>query len=243
MKTLIKGFASLFVLGAMVASCSSGASTSKVNLKSAADSAAYAHGVLAGSQMATGLKNLPGEEQNPDILLRALAQAIKDTNLQMTPEEASNFLNEYYPRVMEQLKQKNLEEGEKFLAENKIKEGVVTTESGLQYKVETLGEGIKATSLNDTIVVHYKGTLLDGTEFDSSYERGEPAEFTLNYIIEGWKEGFMLVPAGSKFTLWIPSNLAYGEMGAGGVIGPNATLQFECELLEVKPAPAEASAE
>ena len=125
-----------------------------------------------------------------------------------------------------------LEKGEKFLAENKTKEGVKTTPSGLQYKVLKEGSG-KSPTATDTVVCHYRGTLLDGTEFDSSYKRGEPAEFPLNHVIPGWTEGVQLMKEGAKYQFFIPSNLAYGSRGAGGVIGPDATLIFEVELIKI----------
>lgn len=124
------------------------------------------------------------------------------------------------------------EESEKFLAENKTKEGVITTESGLQYQVITEGTGAKPTA-EDRVKVHYTGTLLDGTKFDSSVDRGEPAEFGVSQVIPGWTEGLQIMPAGSKYIFWIPSELAYGERGAGQDIKPNSVLKFEVELLEV----------
>ena len=123
-------------------------------------------------------------------------------------------------------------EGEKFLAENKTKEGVVTTESGLQYKVLTEGSGAKPTEA-DRVKVHYTGKLLDGTVFDSSVQRGEPATFGVTQVIRGWQEVLQLMPAGSKYQVWIPSELAYGASGAGQMIKPHATLEFEVELLEI----------
>jgi FKBP-type peptidyl-prolyl cis-trans isomerase len=128
---------------------------------------------------------------------------------------------------------KNKKAGEDFLAGNKGKEGVVTTASGLQYKEMRAGNGASPKA-SDTVVVHYKGTLLDGTEFDSSYKRNEPATFGVDEVIKGWTEALQLMKTGSKFMLWIPSGLAYGDQATGDKIGPNSTLTFEVELLEIK---------
>jgi len=126
-----------------------------------------------------------------------------------------------------------MSKGDKFLAENKTKEGVKTTPSGLQYKVLKEGSG-KSPAATDTVVCQYRGTLIDGTEFDSSYKRNEPAEFPLNRVIPGWTEGVQLMKEGSKYQFFIPSNLAYGMRGAGDLIGPNEALIFEIELIRVK---------
>jgi len=125
------------------------------------------------------------------------------------------------------------EDGAKYLEENKARDGVKVTDSGLQYEVITEGEGAKPTA-EDTVSVHYAGTLIDGTEFDSSIARGQPAEFPLNGVIPGWTEGLQLMNTGSKYRFVIPSELAYGDSGAGQAIGPGATLVFEVELLEIK---------
>jgi FKBP-type peptidyl-prolyl cis-trans isomerase FklB len=135
--------------------------------------------------------------------------------------------------MAQQLADKNQKEGEVFLAENKKKKGVVTLPSGLQYHVITAGTG-KIPKATDTVTTHYRGTLIDGTEFDSSYKRGEPASFPVNGVIKGWTEALQLMKVGSKWQLFIPSNLAYGPQGAGQVIGPSATLIFEIELLSIK---------
>jgi FKBP-type peptidyl-prolyl cis-trans isomerase len=129
--------------------------------------------------------------------------------------------------------QNALEKGRAFLAENATKPGIQQTPSGLQYLIEKPGEG-KAPKASDTVKVNYRGTLLDGTEFDSSYKRNEPIEFPLNAVIRGWTEGLQLIKPGGKIRLFIPSNLAYGPRGAGGLIGPDETLIFDVELLEVK---------
>ena len=134
-----------------------------------------------------------------------------------------------------ELPAKNLAEGKAFLAKNKTASGVVTTASGLQYKILRAGSGAKP-SADSIVKVNYKGTLLDGKVFDSSYDRNEPVEFPLNQVVPGWSEGVGLMNVGSKFQFWIPSDLAYGEAGSPPVIGPNATLVFEVELLEIKAA-------
>ena len=126
-----------------------------------------------------------------------------------------------------------MKEGEAFLAANKTKDGVVTTASGLQYKILTAGTGAKPTK-DDTVVCNYRGTFLDGKEFDSSYKRGQPAEFPVGHVIPGWTEALQMMPVGSKWQLVIPAELAYGSRGAGGTIGPNQTLVFEVELISIK---------
>lgn len=157
----------------------------------------------------------------------------------MTIDEAKAVIQDYFKGLEEQqraaaaeMAKINAEAGEKFLAENKSREGVLTTPSGLQYEILHVGEG-PMPSATDQVKVHYTGRLLDGTVFDSSVERGAPATFGVTQVIPGWVEALQLMTAGSKWRLYIPSNLAYGPNGAGGVIGPNATLIFDVELLEV----------
>lgn len=182
-------------------------------------------------------------EQGTGVDLDALVDAIRATyngeDLAMTTEEAAAIRMEYVQKRQDEQKaasaaagQANLAEGQKFLAENKLKEGVKTTDSGLQYKVVTMGDGAKPAA-TDTVKVHYRGTLLDGTEFDSSYARNEPISFALNRVIAGWTEGVQLMPIGSKFMFYIAPDLAYGE-GGGGPIPPNSTLVFEVELLDIE---------
>ena len=176
---------------------------------------------------------MPGGPVNVDDLLAGFEAALKNdtTGAKMTMEEAQTFLNTYFVEAQAKEAQKSKEEGEKFLAENKTKDGVITTESGLQYKVETEGTGAKPTK-EDKVKVHYTGTLLDGTKFDSSVDRGEPAEFGVTQVIPGWTEILQIMPVGSKYTIWVPSELGYGERGTRG-IKPNSTLKFEIELLDI----------
>ena len=226
--------ASVFVAAMAVAvgvSATSCDSKKSANLKSAIDSASYAIGVSTGAGYKENLKTLP-DSANVDALIAGFTEALKGQKTSMTPEAAQAFLQTYFMEASAKQATKAKEEGDKFLAENKTKEGVITTESGLQYKVVTEGKGVKPTA-EDKVKVHYKGTLLDGKVFDSSIERGEPAEFGVGQVIKGWTEGLQLMPVGSKYTFWIPSDLAYGERGAGQDINPNSVLVFEVELLEI----------
>lgn len=229
--------ASIYVAAAIVAlgvSSTSCDSKKSASLKTAVDSASYAIGVNTGAGYKENLKTLPGGEANVDDLIVGFIAAIKGDSaaLKMTPEAAQAYLQTYFVEAQARESNKAKEEGEKFLAENKTKSGVLTTESGLQYQVVTEGTGAKPTA-NDKVKVHYTGTLLDGTTFDSSVERGEPAEFGVTQVIPGWTEGLQIMPVGSKYIFWIPAELAYGEQGAGRDIKPNSTLKFEVELLEI----------
>lgn len=219
----------IVALGISATSCDSKKSA---NLQNGVDSASYAIGVNTGAGYKENLKTLPGGEANVDALIAGFVQAIKGDSTQMSPAEAQSFLQNYFVEASAKEAAKNKEAGEAFLAENKTKDGVITTESGLQYKVEVEGTGAKPTA-EDRVKVHYTGTLLDGTKFDSSIDRGEPAEFGVTQVIAGWTEGLQIMPVGSKYIFWIPSELAYGERGAGADIKPNSTLKFEVELLEI----------
>jgi len=197
-------------------------------------------GYIIGMDIGKSLRD-QGTEVDLDSLIDAIRATYKDEALAMTAEEAALVRTEYMEkRQAEQqataaaVGESNLVVGQKFLAENATKEGVQTTASGLQYKVETMGTGAKPAA-TDTVKVHYRGTLLDGTEFDSSYARNEPISFGLNRVIAGWTEGVQLMPVGSKFMFYIAPDLAYGE-GGGGPIPPNSTLIFEVELLDIETA-------
>ena len=151
---------------------------------------------------------------------------------EMTYDEAKQVINDFFTQMQREVNDRNRAEGEAFLAENKKKSGVVVLPSGLQYEVLTEGKG-KKPAATDRVQCHYHGTLINGEVFDSSIERGEPAVFGVSQVIPGWVEALQLMPEGSKWRLFIPSDLAYGENGAGGKIAPNSTLKFDVELFKV----------
>lgn len=214
-------------------SCNQGTSTDAA-LSSAIDSASYAVGVNVGSNIKASLASFPGEDSlKLDIVLKGITAMLRDTSaLKMSANEASEYINAYVMKIQMAQAQVELKVGQDFLAANRTKEGVITTPSGLQYKVIVEGNGPKPT-MKDKVKCHYTGKLLDGTVFDSSVQRNEPVDFEVAQVIPGWQEVLQLMPVGSKFQVWIPSNLAYGAQGAGQVIKPNATLEFEVELLEI----------
>jgi FKBP-type peptidyl-prolyl cis-trans isomerase FkpA/FKBP-type peptidyl-prolyl cis-trans isomerase FklB len=195
-------------------------------------------GYIIGMDIGKSLRE-QGTEVDVDTLLEAIRATYNGEELAMTEAEAAATRQEYVEKRQEAqaaeaavVGDKNLAEGELFLAENKMKDGVQVTSTGLQYKVLTMGEGAKPVA-TDKVKVHYRGTLLDGTEFDSSYARNEPISFALNRVIPGWTEGVQLMPVGSKFEFYIAPDLAYGA-GGGGPIPPNSTLVFEVELLDIE---------
>lgn len=195
-----------------------------------------------GYQFGQNLKKLE-TDLDAEVLSAAIRDALSGKESRLTDEEMRAAVASLQERTVAAMQasikekaQKNLAEGEKFLAENKTKEGVKTTDSGLQYKVLEEGEG-PSPKAGDTVTVHYRGTLVDGTEFDSSYQRGEPATFPLTGVIPGWTEALQLMKKGSKWVLFIPSELAYGERGAGNRIPPNSTLIFEVEMISYQETP------
>jgi FKBP-type peptidyl-prolyl cis-trans isomerase len=188
------------------------------------------------------LRNFKQQGIEPDLefVIKGMRDAQAGGKLLMTEEELRTTLDAYqselkqkHAQAMKTAAVENKKEGDAFLAANKKKEGVVTLPSGLQYKILKAGDGKKPTG-NDTVECNYRGTLINGTEFDSSYRTGKPAAFKVTGVIPGWTEALKLMPVGSKWQLFIPPNLAYGERGAGLAIGPNATLIFEVELLAIK---------
>ncbi|HET9839000.1 MAG TPA: FKBP-type peptidyl-prolyl cis-trans isomerase [Candidatus Angelobacter sp.] len=203
------------------------------------DKVSYALGMNIAASLGANLKR-QNVEINHDVLIQAIKDGLSGGKTLMTEAEAQNTLRQFMSELQQKQEQKmkeagenNKKEGDAFLAANKSKPGVVALPDGLQYKIVKEGTGPKPAP-TDTVSVNYRGTLINGTEFDSSYKRGEPATFPVGGVIKGWTEALQLMPVGSKWELYIPSDLAYGARGAGADIGPNATLLFEVELLSIK---------
>jgi FKBP-type peptidyl-prolyl cis-trans isomerase FklB len=203
--------------------------------KTQKEKVSYTLGVNIGKNM-----KMQGIDIDQSFLEQGLKDAFNNAKTAMTEKDMETTMNVFQQEMMakNQAKQKvvgeqNKKDGEAFLAANKKKEGVTTLPSGLQYKVIKMGNGPKPTA-SQTVKCHYRGSFIDGKEFESSYTRGEPTEFPVGGVIKGWVEALQLMPVGSKWTLYIPSDLAYGENGAGQTIGPNAVLIFELELLSIK---------
>ena len=220
------GFSFLVLLG-----CNNAQNEPKkeIDMNNEIDKVSYSLGL----NVAENVKKQGLKEINADAVAQAFKDVYAGDSTKISLEEAGKTLNDYFQKLQQTQMDASKGEGEKFLEENKTKEGVVTLPSGLQYKVIVEGTGEKP-GPTDVVKVHYHGTLIDGTVFDSSVERGEPISFPLNGVIPGWTEGLQLMPTGSKYILYVPSHLAYGERGAGQMIGPNTTLIFEVELLEIE---------
>ena len=208
------------------------------------DQASYTIGYNLGRSL-----KINDVKANTDLLIKGLQAGLTGEQPLLTEAEMQTCMQDFQQTMTRQQQEKrkvqgekNKVEGEAFLAKNKARPEVKTTASGLQYEVLKEGSG-PTPKATDTVTVHYTGTLIDGTKFDSSVDRGEPATFVLNQVIPGWTEGVQLMSAGAKYKFYIPSTLGYGEQGAGGVIGPNAPLNFEVELLSIKPPEAPKPAE
>ncbi len=200
-----------------------------VDLATKMDTTSFALGYQNGEFLA----RQGAEELNYEQYLAGFVKGMAGDEV-LTQEEIFGVIRSYQQEMFAQLKERNKQEGEEFLEENKSREGVQVTESGLQYRVIEEGTGASP-SASDTVRVNYEGSLLDGTVFDSSYDRGQPIEFPLNRVIRGWTEGVQLMKEGATYEFYIPSEMAYGPNGAGnGMIPPNATLIFKVELIEVK---------
>ncbi|MBP2683053.1 MAG: FKBP-type peptidyl-prolyl cis-trans isomerase [Deltaproteobacteria bacterium] len=204
-------------------------------LKTDKEKISYSIGMDIGGNLKRG-----SVEVDPEMLAKGIQDSYGGGKTLLTEDQARQVIEEFQKTMMakkaeemQKLSEKNKADGEKFLAENAKKAGVKVLPSGLQYKVIAPGTG-KSPKATDTVTTQYKGTLIDGTEFDSSYKRGEPATFPVSGVIPGWTEALQLMKEGAKWQLFLPPNLAYGERGAGRDIGPNSTLIFEVELISVK---------
>jgi FKBP-type peptidyl-prolyl cis-trans isomerase len=228
----MKKYISFMIVISMTISLSTFAQKNKKGtaLESLTDSVSYSFGLLIGDNMKTqGVK-----EVNQDLFLKGFNTGYSGEQLFLTKEDANAIVQEYFNNLIMNEKAENLQESIDFLLANKEKEGVVTLPSGLQYKVLEAGEG-PSPKPEDQVKVHYTGSLIDGTIFDSSIERGEPIVFGVSQVIPGWTEALQMMSPGARWMLYIPPALAYGENGAGGVIGPNQALIFEVELIEINP--------
>jgi FKBP-type peptidyl-prolyl cis-trans isomerase FklB len=218
----------IVLLGAFSSEYQNKKSNKKMKLENKIDSASYAIGVNIGQNLkAQGLTEL-----NVNAISAALGDVFAKNDLQISEQDAGKIVQEFVEETTKKRIEANKSNGAKFLEENAKKSGVITLPSGLQYEIITEGSGAKPTASNK-VKTHYHGTLIDGTVFDSSVKRGEPLTFPVGGVIKGWQEALQLMSVGSKWKLYVPYNLAYGERGAGGAIAPFSTLIFEVELLEI----------
>lgn len=225
-----------FALIGIISTAQAANSDTKLELKDKTDKVSYSIGIDIGKSF---------KEQSIAINEKAFLKGVRDGQSQkdalMNDEEIretllglQNELVEKQKAETKKMSMKNKAEGEKFLAENKKRDGIQTLPSGLQYRVVKKGNGSEKPGPTDTVTTHYRGKLIDGTEFDSSYSRGEPVSFTVNGVIPGWTEALQMMSPGAKWELYIPADLAYGEQGIGNIIPPNSALTFEVELLSIE---------
>ncbi len=186
-----------------------------------------------GMSMASSLVNSGLDQIDTDSFVKAFVEVIENGAAEMSPQEANEYIQDYLSKRQNEMLGENLRVGRDFLEENKKKEGVITLASGLQYEILREGSGPKPKA-TEKVKCHYHGTLINGKVFDSSVERGQPAVFGVNQVIKGWVEALQLMSVGSKWRLYIPSELAYGSQGAGSSIEPNSTLIFDVELLGIE---------
>jgi len=225
----IKNLLLLITSSAIILSSCGQSMTGDVKLDNDIDSLSY----TLGADIGNSFRNASFEEINYDVFLKGIIDAFEEKDLKISEEEIKPYIQQFLTKLREENNSKNLEEGRAFLEENKKNDAVIVTESGLQYEIIEEGTG-KSPIATDVVKCHYHGTLIDGTVFDSSVEKGEPAEFPLNRVIPGWTEGLQLMKEGAKYKFYIPTELAYGQRGTRGSVQPNMALIFEVELIEVK---------
>ncbi len=185
-----------------------------------------------GANIGMSLQSQGLTDLDTKTFTEAINDVVSNSDLKINPEDINSYLQDYFGKLQQEQQSKAIEEGKSFLENNKNADGVTTLDSGLQYKILKEGDGAKPKA-TDTVTTHYHGTLISGDVFDSSVERNQPASFPVNGVISGWTEALQLMPVGSKWKLFVPSNLAYGERGAGQQIGPHTTLIFEVELISI----------
>ena len=219
-------------IASLAIACNQQSNNQSVSLTNQVDSTSFAIGVNVAENLGKNIAQ-QFEEVNLDLLKAGLNAGIDTNNKsEISGAVAEQIIEEFFKSKQELTAKKAQGEGAAFLAENAKREGVISLESGLQYEILNEGNG-QIPTIEDNITAHYHGTLIDGTVFDSSVDRGEPASFPVNGVIAGWTEALQIMPVGSKWKLYVPSDLAYGERGAGQIIGPYSTLIFEVELLSI----------
>ena len=232
LRSLIYGSALVLTVGA--AGCQNSGTKGDMKLTTKNDSVSYSLGVLIGESNKQQMKGAPGIDQlNKEILIAAFKKSFLGDSVQIKATKANEVIQKFFSEITKVESDKNLKAGEEFLANNKNKSGVVTLPSGLQYEIIKAGTGAKPKT-TDKVKCHYHGTTIEGKVFDSSVNRGEPVVFPVDKVIPGWTEALQLMPVGSKWKLYIPAALAYGERGAGQDVKPNSALIFEVELLEIE---------